>query len=153
MSRKRADLVLVERGFFASRARAQEAITAGLVTVNGTVVRKASDAVPARAQASGVDGDAHHRGVLAAPDGDLADVVALRPHDGALESLDPLLLGQRRGGEPGHEGGDQCWSHGSPSIHALSGEVDSGSPKKPRQIKIKSAFHPQSGFPLLRNAL
>ena len=29
-----------------SRARAQEAIAAGLVTVNGTVVRKASDAVP-----------------------------------------------------------------------------------------------------------
>jgi len=46
MTRKRADVVLVERGFFASRARAQEAIAAGLVTVNGGVVRKASDAVP-----------------------------------------------------------------------------------------------------------
>src|SRR4051812_7066476 len=46
MSRKRADLVLVERGFFASRARAQEAIAAGLVTVNGAVVRKASDTMP-----------------------------------------------------------------------------------------------------------
>jgi 23S rRNA (cytidine1920-2'-O)/16S rRNA (cytidine1409-2'-O)-methyltransferase len=42
-------VVLVERGFFASRARAQEAIAAGLVTVNGTVVRKASDAVPEEA--------------------------------------------------------------------------------------------------------
>ena len=49
MTRKRADVVLVERGFFASRARAQEAIAAGLVTVNGTVVRKASDAVPEEA--------------------------------------------------------------------------------------------------------
>ena len=49
MTRKRADVVLVERGFFASRARAQEAIAAGLVTVNGAVVRKASDAVPEEA--------------------------------------------------------------------------------------------------------
>ena len=49
MTRKRADVVLVERGFFASRARAQEAIAAGLVTVNGIVVRKASDAVPEEA--------------------------------------------------------------------------------------------------------
>jgi 23S rRNA (cytidine1920-2'-O)/16S rRNA (cytidine1409-2'-O)-methyltransferase len=46
MTRKRADVVLVERGFFASRARAQEAITAGLVTVNYTPVRKASETVP-----------------------------------------------------------------------------------------------------------
>jgi 23S rRNA (cytidine1920-2'-O)/16S rRNA (cytidine1409-2'-O)-methyltransferase len=49
MTRKRADVVLVERGFFASRARAQEAIAAGLVTVNGTVIRKSSDSVPADA--------------------------------------------------------------------------------------------------------
>ena len=46
MTRKRADVVLVERGFFVSRARAQEAIAAGLVTVNGAVIRKAADAVP-----------------------------------------------------------------------------------------------------------
>lgn len=46
MSRKRADLVLVERGFFVSRARAQEAIAAGLVTVNGAAIRKASETVP-----------------------------------------------------------------------------------------------------------
>jgi 23S rRNA (cytidine1920-2'-O)/16S rRNA (cytidine1409-2'-O)-methyltransferase len=46
MTRKRADVLLVERGFFASRARAQEAIAAGLVSVNGTPLRKASEAVP-----------------------------------------------------------------------------------------------------------
>ncbi len=45
-TRKRADVVLVERGFFTSRARAQEAIMAGLVTVNGAAVRKASETVP-----------------------------------------------------------------------------------------------------------
>lgn len=49
MTRKRADVALVERGFFASRARAQEAIAAGLVTVNGAVIRKASDTVPEEA--------------------------------------------------------------------------------------------------------
>lgn len=41
----RADLALVARGLFASRAKAQEAIAAGLVTVNGRPVRKASEPV------------------------------------------------------------------------------------------------------------
>ena len=45
MNRKRADLALVERGFFESRARAQEAIAAGLVTQNGIPVRKASEMI------------------------------------------------------------------------------------------------------------
>ena len=40
--RKRADLLLVERGFFDSRARAQSAIAAGLVTADGVAVAKAS---------------------------------------------------------------------------------------------------------------
>jgi 23S rRNA (cytidine1920-2'-O)/16S rRNA (cytidine1409-2'-O)-methyltransferase len=43
--RKRADILLVERGFFSSRARAQAAIAAGLVTVGGVALRKASDEV------------------------------------------------------------------------------------------------------------
>jgi 23S rRNA (cytidine1920-2'-O)/16S rRNA (cytidine1409-2'-O)-methyltransferase len=43
--RKRADLVLVESGLFSSRARAQEAIAAGLVSANGMVVRKASESL------------------------------------------------------------------------------------------------------------
>lgn len=45
----RADLSLVERGFFESRAKAQEAIAAGLVTVNGVIVRKPSETVAAGA--------------------------------------------------------------------------------------------------------
>lgn len=40
--RRRADLLLVERGLFESRARAQAAIAAGLVTADGAVVRKPS---------------------------------------------------------------------------------------------------------------
>src|SRR4051794_39424704 len=47
--RKRADLLLVERGFFESRARAQAAIEAGLVTANDKVVLKPSEAVAADA--------------------------------------------------------------------------------------------------------
>ena len=43
--RKRADIVLVERGFFSSRARAQAAIAAGLVSVGGVALRKASEEV------------------------------------------------------------------------------------------------------------
>jgi 23S rRNA (cytidine1920-2'-O)/16S rRNA (cytidine1409-2'-O)-methyltransferase len=43
--RKRADILLVERGLFESRARAQAAIAAGQVTAGGVPVRKASDAV------------------------------------------------------------------------------------------------------------
>ncbi len=47
--RKRADIVLVERGFFSSRARAQAAIAAGLVTVGGVALKKASDEVAGNA--------------------------------------------------------------------------------------------------------
>jgi 23S rRNA (cytidine1920-2'-O)/16S rRNA (cytidine1409-2'-O)-methyltransferase len=43
--RKRADIVLVERGFFPSRARAQAAIAAGLVSVGGVALTKASEAL------------------------------------------------------------------------------------------------------------
>jgi 23S rRNA (cytidine1920-2'-O)/16S rRNA (cytidine1409-2'-O)-methyltransferase len=43
--RKRADIVLVERGFFSSRAHAQAAIAAGLVSVGGVALKKASEEV------------------------------------------------------------------------------------------------------------
>ena len=43
--RKRADIVLVERGFFPSRARAQAAIAAGLVSVGGVALKKSSEEV------------------------------------------------------------------------------------------------------------
>ncbi len=43
--RQRADRLLVERGLFESRARAQAAIAAGLVTADGAPVRKASEEI------------------------------------------------------------------------------------------------------------
>ena len=45
MPRKRADVLLVERGFFESRAKARAAIEAGGVTAGGRVVAKASETV------------------------------------------------------------------------------------------------------------
>lgn len=45
MSRQRADTLLVERGLFESRAKAQAAIEAGLVTADKRIVRKASEEV------------------------------------------------------------------------------------------------------------
>lgn len=47
--RKRADQLLVERGLFDSRARAQAAIEAGLVIANDKQVLKASESIPADA--------------------------------------------------------------------------------------------------------
>ena len=48
-SGKRADVLLVERGLFESRARAQAAIEAGLVTANDKRVTKASETLAADA--------------------------------------------------------------------------------------------------------
>jgi len=44
-TRKRADILLVERGLFESRARAQAAIEAGLVMANGKAVAKPSETI------------------------------------------------------------------------------------------------------------
>lgn len=51
-ARRRADRLLVERGLFDSRAKAQAAIAAGLVSADGAPVRKASDAIAADATLS-----------------------------------------------------------------------------------------------------
>jgi 23S rRNA (cytidine1920-2'-O)/16S rRNA (cytidine1409-2'-O)-methyltransferase len=51
-SRERADRVLVARGIFESRARAQAAIVAGRVTADGIVVRKPSEEISATAAIS-----------------------------------------------------------------------------------------------------
>ena len=48
-ARKRADVLLVERGLFESRARAQAAIEAGLVSANGKPVPKPSESIAADA--------------------------------------------------------------------------------------------------------
>ncbi len=46
---QRADIFLSERGFYDSRAKAQEAISLGLVKANGKIVAKASEKIAANA--------------------------------------------------------------------------------------------------------
>ncbi|KQU54113.1 hemolysin [Bosea sp. Leaf344] len=53
----RADQLLVERGLFESRARAQAAIAAGLVTADGAIVRKPSDRLAREAR---IEAEAPH---------------------------------------------------------------------------------------------
>ncbi len=48
--RERADRLLLARGYFETRTRAQEAIAAGCVTADGAVVRKPSDMLPVDAE-------------------------------------------------------------------------------------------------------
>jgi 23S rRNA (cytidine1920-2'-O)/16S rRNA (cytidine1409-2'-O)-methyltransferase len=50
--RQRIDRLLVERGLFDSRAKAQDAIAAGLVSANDAIVRKAAEEIPADARLS-----------------------------------------------------------------------------------------------------
>ena len=52
--RRRVDVMLVERGVFESRAKAKAAIEAGLVTVDGAVVRSPAQYVAAGAELNGV---------------------------------------------------------------------------------------------------
>ena len=47
---RRADITLVERGFFESRARARAAIEAGLVTVDGAPLKKPADPIAENAR-------------------------------------------------------------------------------------------------------
>jgi 23S rRNA (cytidine1920-2'-O)/16S rRNA (cytidine1409-2'-O)-methyltransferase len=54
---KRADLYLVEHGFYESRARAQAAIAAGLVRVNGEALTKASRLIEATSK---IEAEAEH---------------------------------------------------------------------------------------------
>lgn len=57
MGRKRADVVLVERGLFDSRAKARAAIEAGGVVVDGRTLAKASELVD---EAAGIEAVAAH---------------------------------------------------------------------------------------------
>ncbi|MEH0194684.1 TlyA family RNA methyltransferase [Caulobacter sp. CCNWLY153] len=50
MSRKRADILLVEKGLFDSRAKARAAIEAGCVTADGKVVAKAAEVIDESAE-------------------------------------------------------------------------------------------------------
>jgi 23S rRNA (cytidine1920-2'-O)/16S rRNA (cytidine1409-2'-O)-methyltransferase len=57
MTKQRADRVLVARGIFESRARAQAAISAGRVSADGARVRKASEEI---SNAAAIEAEAEH---------------------------------------------------------------------------------------------
>ena len=122
--RKRADIVLVERGFFPSRARAQAAIAAGLVKVDGAALLKASEEI---GEAAAIEAEALHPYVsrgglkLAAA----LDAFALDP--AGLASLD---VGASTGGFT-----DVLLKRGAASVVAVDvghGQFDRGLAADPR---------------------
>lgn len=108
MERKRIDVVLVERGLFDSRAKAREAIAAGLVSVAGQVVAKPSQAVAADAV---VEAEPAHpwvgRGALK-----LAHALGLWPI--AVEGRTVLDVGASTGGFS-----EVCLSRGAAKVYAV----------------------------------
>jgi 23S rRNA (cytidine1920-2'-O)/16S rRNA (cytidine1409-2'-O)-methyltransferase len=108
MSRKRADILLVERGLFESRAKARAAIEAGGVTAAGRVVAKASETL---------DEDAE---ILAAPAhpwvgrGALKLVHALDLWPVAVEGRTVLDVGASTGGFT-----EVCLARGAARVYAV----------------------------------
>lgn len=90
--RRRADLLLVERGLFESRAKAQAAIAAGLVRADGAVVRRASDTVLADAE---IEAEAPHPFVSR---GGVKLIHALDHFAISVEGVNALDVGASTGG-------------------------------------------------------
>ena len=122
--RRRADIVLVERGFFQSRARAQAAIGAGLVKVDGEVVTKASDAV---GDGAAIEAEAPHPYVSR---GGLKLAAALDAFGLDPRGLACLDLGASTGGFT-----DVLLQRGAKSVIAVDvghGQIDPGLASDPR---------------------
>ncbi|RXF74405.1 TlyA family RNA methyltransferase [Hansschlegelia zhihuaiae] len=90
--RRRADLLLVERGLFESRARAQAAIAAGLVTADGATVGRASDTLSVEAA---ITAEPAHPYVSR---GGVKLAFALDRFDIAVEGFEALDVGASTGG-------------------------------------------------------
>lgn len=106
--RQRADRLLVERGLFESRARAQAAIEAGLVVADGKPVLKASENIPTDAELSAEP--AHpwvSRGGVK-----LADALEQYPID--IEDRVCLDVGSSTGGFT-----EVLLNHGASLVHAI----------------------------------
>ena len=126
-SRRRADQLLVERGFFVSRARAQEAIAAGLVRAGGEIVRKASQPLEADAD---IEASAAHpwasRGGLKL----VAALDAFRLDPSGLAGLD---LGASTGGFT-----DVLLSRGAKSVVAVDVGHGQFDPRLARDARVRS---------------
>lgn len=106
--RQRADRLLVERGLFESRARAQAAIEAGLVIANGKPVLKASETIATDAELSAepVHPWVSRGGVK------LADALEQYPID--IEDRVCLDVGSSTGGFT-----EVLLNHGASLVHAI----------------------------------
>jgi 23S rRNA (cytidine1920-2'-O)/16S rRNA (cytidine1409-2'-O)-methyltransferase len=108
MGRKRADLLLVERGLFESRAKARAAIEAGGVTAGGRVVGKAAELLD---EAAEISAQAAHpwvgRGALK-----LAHALAVWPV--AVEGRVVLDVGASTGGFT-----EVCLQRGAARVYAV----------------------------------
>jgi len=108
MSRKRADILLVERGLFESRAKARAAIEAGGVTADGRLVAKASELLDETAE---IVAEAAHPWVGR---GALKLVHALELWPIAVEGRVVLDVGASTGGFT-----EVCFSRGAAKVYAV----------------------------------
>jgi len=129
VTRKRADVLLVERGLFESRAKARAAIDAGGVTANGHVIAKASDAVDEDAE---IVAEAAHpwvgRGALK-----LAHALDLWPV--AVEGRVVLDVGASTGGFS-----EVCLKRGAGRVYAVDvgrGQLHARVAADPRVISLE----------------
>ncbi len=131
MSRKRADVLLVERGLFESRAKARAAIEAGRVRVGVAVVARASDLVDEEAP---LEAQAAHpwvgRGALK-----LAHALALWPVEVAGRVV--LDVGASTGGFT-----QVCLAHGAARVYAVDvgrGQLHPKVAADPRVVEMSGA--------------
>lgn len=125
----RIDHLLVARGLFDSRAKAQAAIEAGLVKADGVVVRKSSEKV---SETAGIDAlHAHHwvgRGALK-----LDHALSLWPV--AVEGRTVLDVGASTGGFT-----EVCLSRGAARVFAVdvgSGQMQQSVAADPRVVNLE----------------
>jgi 23S rRNA (cytidine1920-2'-O)/16S rRNA (cytidine1409-2'-O)-methyltransferase len=114
--RKRADVMLVELGHFPSRAQARAAIEAGLVSADGVVLRKPSEAM---APGANIQASAPHPWVSRGGVKLEAALAAFRLDPRGLDCLD---LGASTGGFT-----DVLLAHGARRVHAVDvghGQLD-----------------------------
>jgi 23S rRNA (cytidine1920-2'-O)/16S rRNA (cytidine1409-2'-O)-methyltransferase len=129
VARKRADVLLVERGLFESRAKARAAIEAGGVTADGRVVAKASEAIDEAAAIAAAP--AHPwvgRGALK-----LAHALALWPV--AVEGRVALDVGASTGGFT-----EVCLAQGATRVYAVDvgrGQLHPKLAADPRVISLE----------------
>ena len=108
MARKRADVVLVERGLFDSRAKARAAITAGGVVADGRTLSKPSDLIEEEAEIAAVAAHPYvGRGALKL-------VHALQLWPVAVEGRTVLDIGASTGGFT-----EVCLEHGAARVYAV----------------------------------